>query len=313
MTFLSGIKFGRKPKGANLSSPLEGKLQGHNETKSTVAEAVAEGRGPRAVRGKRRWIGYLTLGCALYLSFLVALIPAGWLAWGVIKFSKGAVGIEQPQGTLWRGRGKLIVFYPRATPRQLGQTKWRIKPLWLLAARLQLRLKITGTDIKLRGTFRIGPKTITAKNTTISVPAQLIGAFYSPVILFGPKGQIRLSTDSLVLDDSGLHGDAEINWQGAGSKLSPVQPLGDYRLNIKGTGKTASLKLATTRGVLELRGQGNWNVLGDGRIQFSGSIKSRGRKRELDSILQFFGKDRGGYRQLKLNTRLSLESILGKK
>ena len=284
-----------------------------SRSKSGDAKAAAEDRGPPAVQNRRRWFGYFILGCALYLSFLVASIPAGWLAWGIIKFSKGAVGIEQPQGTLWRGRGKLIVFYPRATPRQLGQTEWRIHPLWLLAARLQLRLQTTGTDTQLQGTFRIGPKTITAKDTTISVPAQLAGAFYSPVIIFGPKGQIRLSTELLVLDDSGLHGDAEISWQGAGSRLSPVQPLGDYRLNIKGTGKTASLKLATTRGVLELKGQGIWNVLGNGRIQFSGSIKSRGRKRELDPILQFFGKDLGGHRQLKLNTRLSLESILGKK
>lgn len=62
------------------------------------------------------------------------------------------------------------------------------------------------------------------------------------------------------MDNNGMEGEADIQWQGAGSSLATVQPLGDYRLKITGAGKTANLKLSTVHGALELTGQGQWQI-----------------------------------------------------
>jgi hypothetical protein len=99
-----------------------------------------------------------------------------------------------------------------------------------------------------------------------------------------------------------LEGGATLEWQSAGSSLSNVQPLGDYRLEIVGAGKTANLKLSTTRGALELTGQGQWEAQ-KGQIQFAGLAVPRERAAELEPLLRLLGEDQGnGKRTLVANT-----------
>ena len=101
-----------------------------------------------------------------------------------------------------------------------------------------------------------------------------------------------------------VEGAAALEWLNAGSGLSSVQPLGDYRLEIAGAGKNTNLKLTTLRGDLEFTGQGQWQPQ-TGQIQINGSAAPRARASELGSLLNLIGVDQGGgKRALTINTRL---------
>jgi hypothetical protein len=255
---------------------------------------------------KKRWVLYVIFGLVFYLLFLIVELPASWFAWGLNQYTQGKVRLDPIGGSLWSGNGKLVVYYPPSTPHDLGATEWSINPLWLFAGRLQIHWQTSTPDTSIDTTFRLGFGQVQLVDTDIAFPAQSISSFYPAATLFSPKGQVRVHTDKLSIDESGIEGTGEIHWQNAGSSLSSVQPLGDYRLEITGGGKATNLKLTTTSGALELNGQGKWQIQ-DGQLQIIGTAVPRERASELDPLLKLLGPDQGnGHRSLIINTRLSI-------
>jgi general secretion pathway protein N len=131
-----------------------------------------------------------------------------------------------------------------------------------------------------------------------------VARLYTPLSLVTPQGKVRITTEGLALSPDKMDGTATLEWLNASSSLSSVQPLGDYRLEITGAEKNASLKLTTLRGDLEFTGQGSWQ-LQTGQVQINGSALPRARASELGSFLNMLGADQGGGRRaLNINTRL---------
>lgn len=260
---------------------------------------------------KSGWLKYTALGLLFYAVFLVATVPATWLAWGITRVSHGTINLSQPSGRLWHGNGELVVLLPKATRFSFGHTEWRVNPLWLLTGRLDLGLNTSGSMIQLNGVLRFSRATIYLKDITAVFPAEIASRFYSPIRLLSPKGQIRFSTASLAIKQNAIQGNAELQWQGAGSKLSSVDPLGDYRLVVTGDGETARLELETVRGDLVLSGRGGWDIANEGRIEFVGNAKPRARRLELEPILRLLGRDQGGgQRALILDAHLPIKALL---
>ncbi len=267
--------------------------------KNTEAGAQAKARKP--------WVAYTVLGVGLYVIFLLATLPAAWLAWAVNKYSGGALTLSQPNGSVWRGSAEVLTRYPPAQARALGRTEWRINPLWLAAGRLRIKAQTLGSRIQGRGVIQLTPATVRLQDTRLAIPASLASQFYAPASLASLKGNFSIDISDLRLDSDGLIGQAEIRWLDAGSALSPVQPLGDYRVTLVGKGKIANITLATVSGDLELNGRGTWNVTGNGQVRFNGTASPRNRAEELEPMLKLLGRDLGGGRRLlKLNTRVSV-------
>jgi general secretion pathway protein N len=255
---------------------------------------------------KKRVVLYVVFGLVFYLLFLIIEMPAAWLAWGLNQYSHGAVRLDPITGSLWHGKGRLVIYYPQTVPHDLGQTEWSINPFWLLTGRVQLTLQTNTPDRQTKTTLGIAKGSLSIKDTDATFPASFVGQLYPPATLIGPQGQVRLRTSGLVFGQQNLEGNATLEWQGAGSSLSNVQPLGDYHLDITGAGKAANFKLTTLRGALELTGQGSWQVA-NGQIQFSGSANPRERSEDLAPLLKLLGDDQGGGRRLlTLNGQLPL-------
>lgn len=253
---------------------------------------------------KKRLLLYAIFGLVFYLLFLVIELPVSWFAWGLNRYTSGTVRLDPIAGGLWRGSGRLVIYYPQTVPHDFGNTEWRINPLWLFTGQAQMQWRAESADARIRTTLRFGKNQTQLLETEAAFSAQAIGTFYSPASLISPKGQVLVRTDKLTIDSNGIEGGAEISWQNAGSSLSAVQPLGDYRLEIIGAGKTAALKLSTSRGDLELTGQGQWQI-STGQIQFTGSATPHKHASELEPLLKLFGSSQGnGKRPLTVNTRL---------
>ena len=255
---------------------------------------------------KKRGLLYVIFGLVFYLLFLVVEMPASWLAWGLNYYTHDTVRLDPLSGSLWHGKGRLVIYYPQTVPHDFGQTEWSINPFWLLTGRVQLTLQTNTPDRQIKTTLGLAKGSLSIKDTDAAFPATFVSQLYPPAALIGPQGQVRLRTSDLVFGQQNLEGSSTIEWQGAGSSLSNVQPLGDYRLEITGAGKTTGLKLTTLRGDLELTGEGQWQIA-NGQIKFSGSATPHGRILELDPLLNLFGKDQGGGRRLlTLNGQLPL-------
>jgi hypothetical protein len=241
---------------------------------------------------KKRVVLYVVFGLVFYLLFLIIEMPAAWFAWGLNQYSHGAVRLDPLSGSLWSGNGRLVIYYPQTTPHDLGQTEWSINPFWLLTGRIQLTLQTNTPERQINTTLGIAKGSLSIKDTDAAFPASFVGQLYPPAALIGPQGQVRLHTSGLIFNQQNLEGSATLEWQGAGSSLSSVQPLGDYRLEITGAGKTANLKLSTVRGALELTGQGQWQIQ-TGQLQFNGFALPHERASELDPLLKLLGNNQG--------------------
>jgi len=239
---------------------------------------------------RKHWLLYVVFGLVLYLLFLIVELPASWFAWGLNRYTQGTVRLDPIAGTLWSGNGRLVLYHPKTTPHDLGQTAWRINPLWLVIGRVQVSLQTTSQEKQIKATFGISRNRYAIKNAEAVMPAALVAQFYPPASLIGPVGNLRFSASELAMESGNLEGTGILEWQNAGSSLSEVRPLGDYRLNIEGTGNIANIKLSTLQGDLGLSGQGRWQ-LSDARIMFTGEAVATKRENELQPLLQQIGNE----------------------
>ncbi len=244
----------------------------------------------------RRWLFFGFLGLAFYLAFLIATAPAVWVSWAMVRASRGIVSIDRPAGTIWRGRGELVIHIVSSPPQRLGAARWVINPLWLIAGQLRTHAAVHGPGTEVRADLGLGYRRIILSDVAASFPAQLVGVLYSPAALAGPAGQVHVSAKRFTLGSRTVSGSAVVQWQQAASSLSSVRPLGDYRLYLDGHGSSAALRLQTIGGSLMVNGQGIWQLV-SGQIRFSGMARPAADAAALEPILRMFGPDRGGGRR----------------
>jgi hypothetical protein len=242
---------------------------------------------------KKRWMLYVIFGLVFYLLFLIIETPASWFAWGLNRYTQGSVRLDPLAGSLWSGSGRLVIYYPKTTPHDFGQAEWSINPLWLLTGRIQLSVQTSHQDRQIKTTMAITRNSLMLKDTQAVFPAAFVAQIYTPLSLISPQGKAKLSTEGLTLSPDKMEGAAALEWQNAGSSLSNVQPLGDYRLDITGAGKNANLKLTTLRGALDLAGEGEWQLT-SGQIQLKGRATPRERAGELEPLLKLLGNPQEG-------------------
>jgi general secretion pathway protein N len=239
---------------------------------------------------------YLVLGVLAYVAFLLATVPATWFAWSLHQLSHGKVLLDQGEGTIWAGSGRLYLIDAKGSAHELGRAQWSVSAARLLLARVHTRVRWSGEQSDVFANIAISPWRLSVKETRLSASSQLASLLYPPARLFSPQGQLRLRTDALVFSRTGLQGRAEVYWDQAGSGLSPVRPLGDYRMDLTAQGKEATLKLTTVKGPLELTGQGRWQILGDGQLQLTGMARATERAGELQALLRLMGRNLSGGR-----------------
>lgn len=263
--------------------------------------------------GLKRFAAYALLGIVLYLAFLLATVPAAWVAAGAARLTGGTLLLADFDGTLWHGTGELHAGQPPGGVRALGTLRWQLSPWRLLLGAAQLDLSLEGQAVRAEGVLRVGHDWLEARDVSATAPAALASLAYGPVAFFDPRGTIELRVPQLELSGAGLVTDAEVRWRGAGGRFTGERSFGDYRLQLDGRGETAHLDLSTLRGDLELTGQGRWQVTGNGAFRFTGSATPRANAApELEALLRALGPDRGnGRRDLRLNARLPLVQMLG--
>lgn len=205
-----------------------------------------------------RWPHYL-LAALTYLTLLLAWAPASLLGWALPHFTRQAVSLDRPEGSVWHGQAAGIRARAAGLPElQLGRVSWTIRPLDLFAGRLAYRLQLSGAEIEAHGVVRGGTKRGELLDTRIEIPAQWLAQLAPELDWWQPGGRLVLTTDRIAFSATAATGDATLRWLDAVSGRARSR-LGSYRADIEGVERGLKFKLSTESGPLSLQGQGNWD------------------------------------------------------
>ena len=235
---------------------------------------------------RRPGVRLAVLGIAAYWVFLLANVPAAWLGFALERSSRGALALGDPSGTLWKGSG-LLGLRSGGAFRGVADLKWSVNPLSVLTGRLGVALSGVAPETRLRASVSVGAGSVRFQNVEASAPAAMLEAALPAAAFAKPDGSVRVLADSVEIGGAGVSGAATVEWLEAG--MSGLSRLGDYRLQITGTGERAELKLATLRGDLRLTGAGEWRAAQPRLVQLRGTVQAAAERKDLEPLLLMMG------------------------
>jgi len=240
---------------------------------------------------------------ALVTLVLTALVvaPAQWAAGYVRSATHGRLELAEAAGTLWNGSAVVVLASPAETgasraslPERLS---WRLSPWALLAGQVDLALTHPSALAQpLAINTGISGGTVTLGPTSVRLPASLLVGLGAPWNTVRPGGILTVSWDRLVVDPGRWQGRINGEWQYATSALTPVSPMGHYRVHTNGIWPGTQLELLTISGPLELKGNGTINE--GGRLRFTGRAQAMagtdpGVKAQLTGLISLLGRRDG--------------------
>lgn len=249
-----------------------------------------------------RAVLYVAAAVIALLITVLVIAPAQWAASSLEGATGGRLELAEASGTLWNGSALLVLASSsesgasRATlPERLA---WRLSPWALLVGQIDLTLthpSALAQPLTVRAPMRRGGST-TLSATTLRLPASLLVGLGAPWNTIRPGGILLLNWDRLVVDAGRLQGNISGEWQYASSALTPVSPMGHYRLQTNGIWPGTQLELLTISGPLELKGSGT--IPEGGRLRFQGRAQALagtdpGVKAQLTGLISLLGRRDG--------------------
>jgi len=235
---------------------------------------------------------------AALISVIVTVLiflPASWMAVLLEQQSGGRLTLGDAHGSLWRGSafiGAAPGGNDPVAPLLPGRFGWRLSPLVLLG-RVDATLEnpeALSQPVRISGSWhqwQLGP-------AAVNLPAERLAALGAPLNTVQPSGRMTLSWQPLQLLRQGnvveLTGLMTLRMTDIGSRLSPIRPLGSYRMEFDWRGQGAALSLATDSGPMLLSGAGR---IDNGRLRFSGRASAEdGYEDRLANLLNLLGQSR---------------------
>ncbi|MFZ6753184.1 type II secretion system protein N [Undibacterium sp. Dicai25W] len=240
-------------------------------------------------------IVWVVIAILSVIGTVFCFLPASWMGVLIERQTQGRLSLCDVQGSFWNGSGFVGVaagINDPVTPLFPGRFSWKISPLILLT-QLDMELQnsqVLSVPVKLTGNFsewHVSP-------SVLVLPTERLEGLGAPLNTIGPSGKLHLSWNNLqfVRDGSILNaqGQLQLNLSEMASKLSPVRPLGSYRMAFDLQGTNADINLVTEAGPMMLSGSG---ALKAGHFQFSGKAWAQeGQETKLANLLNLLGQRR---------------------
>lgn len=190
---------------------------------------------------------------------------------GLDKFSAGRLTLAHAHGTLWNGSGALL-YKNNSQFIALGDYTWQLRTTELLTGRIAFDVW-QGEDTTPMH-VRYSPLRQLAELTRwhMTLPAQVLSMLAPQLRPYQLVGEIKMSTDSMSFSPEGILGKTSLDWMQAGSGLTDIYPLGDYRIQIEASGQGVSVQLSTLAGKLQLTGSGQ--MVPGQQLQFKGTAQA---------------------------------------
>jgi general secretion pathway protein N len=93
---------------------------------------------------------------------------------------------------------------------------------------------------------------------SLDLPTVTLDRLGSPWNTVQPRGKLSVRWEPFVVERGSFSGNAEMELASVSSALSPVKPLGHYKIRVSGQGNKATIQMSTISGPLMLEGSGQW-------------------------------------------------------
>lgn len=250
-----------------------------------------------------KWLAFL-FALLLLLGAMLLKAPATWLDHGLQQASRGALGLADGEGSLWRGQGNLQAILPSGDVGNLARVAWHLEPSALLRGGLRLVMTRESDGTPVIDIF-VAPSGWTLHRLHGEVPASLLGAFSTTMRDLGLSGRLTFDLRDVGMAGGQVRGDGFVVWSAAGSNLTRLHPLGDYRLELRGLGPTLDYRLTTLGGKLRLSGEGGWRP--GANPSFRGeAVPASEHRAELAPLLRILGRENGAGYTLVLDANMGV-------
>jgi general secretion pathway protein N len=246
---------------------------------------------------------------------LLVHLPAQWLAQVVSQATQQQVQIQEAQGSVWQGSGKLVLTGGQGSRDALalpGRIQWHtalafhgfqwpqfvfnLNAACCMTQRAQLSLQVAD---------RLGVWQLQVNDHRSQWPAHLLSGLGAPWNTLQPEGNLVLETKQLQVQfqttKTWLQGGLTLTAENMSSRLSTLQPMGTYQIQLGGSASPQlmpSLTLSTQSGSLLLSGQGQWQ---GSKLQFRGEASAVPEHAEaLSNLLNIIGRRQGARSLLSL-------------
>ncbi len=246
---------------------------------------------------------YALWGC-LFGSCLATLIwaPSQWLAWVINETTQGRLQWHNMRGTVWTGSAQLslgegqVHHSAQVLP---GRVAWSLKPIW---AGMQIDIQApccTSRTVQVQATLTNWSSWhLHIQDQTSTWPAAMLSGLGSPWNTLQPTGKLHLKTNGLQLHwlqgRVQFKGKAQMEVENLSSRLSPINPMGSYRLLLVESTQgdpLPTLLLSTQQGPLMLSGQGQWAGT---RLRFEGEASAQeGYEASFQYLINLLGRRQG--------------------
>lgn len=231
----------------------------------------------------------VALGIVAYTIFVVATVPASFVAARVENRLRESVRIHEAHGTVWHGAARAEVAVPIGWL-PIDSLAWRVQPAELLRGRIAFALDAQAAGLAAQGRIARGLASWHASGQA-NGDASFFTALSPLAGTWRPEGSLALSTDDFSWDEREARGTVQADWREAAVALSQVRPLGTYRATLRAEGATGKIDLATVDGPLRITGRGD--LAFPSRFTFNGEARAQGpQAASLDPLLELLGPRR---------------------
>ncbi len=239
-----------------------------------------------------RWLAYSFIAVIAAAGVALATAPARYLDSLLGSGTLGRLRLAEARGTVWQGSGRLVIVDTGVNDDDRhslpgvaipGRVSWSVKPWPLVAGMVDATVSIDGMPSPVRLQGSVGEVQVGAGS--LSLPSVDLSRLGSPWNSVRPSGSLAIRWDTLVIRGGQMLGKAAFELRDASSAVTPVRPLGSYRLEIDGKGSQADLVLRTVSGPLKLSGKGQWTARTGLRLDADAVIEPA----EVERLKAFLG------------------------
>ena len=286
------------------------------QVRSNFLKPAAVSRRPRTgVSNSRNTVGALLGGLSGALCAIVLNMPAQWLASGLNELTQGQFQLQEAQGSVWQGSGKLVLTGGTGSRDALalpGRIDWQLNfslnennlpslnAAFKAACCMPQAVKLHVTPLQSGRALQLQ-----VEDHRSDWPAQWLSGLGAPWNTLQPEGALVLETQQWGLQwgrhETKILGRLNLTAYNLSSKLSTLKPMGTYQLSLASDSANAThpqLNLSTQSGSLLLSGQGKWQGT---QFQFRGEASAVPEHADaLSNLLNIIGRRQGARSLLSL-------------
>lgn len=252
-------------------------------------------------------------GLVVTLVVVLVYAPASMVDWGLKTATQGRVRLADASGSIWQGQGKVVLVDVVAQQRREreqpdavlplpgvvipGNIRWQIKVLPLLIGQIQAHARHDSMNqpLDISGTF--GAPRFSAG--TIRLPDVSLARLGSPWNTVQPTASLAVSWEPFEIVDGRARAMAHIELRDVASALTPVRPLGAYRLDIDARKDDTTLKMSSLEGPLRLSGDGIFNPKRG--LNFTAFAEvDESERQKLQPLVRLLGRQEGDRTMIKI-------------